>query len=293
MGNLWTFGGLSLRELALRTWRESWEDAVFGQAARLAFYHFLGIFPALLLLFFLLLNFPGVENTLRTGLGQSLGGILPNTASAMIGNMIEQLSRTARGRTGILAAGLGAAWATVNGTWALMTGLNTAYEVKEERPLWKEIGIAFLLTLALAVMLVTALCVTAYGSLAAETLFGESGPHSIVVLRWIQWPVLAGLLLASFALFYRFGPNLYDRKWQWSTPGAVLALILWLLASWLVRFYFEHFHSHHVVYGSLEGVATLLLWLYFTSAAILIGGEMNSEIEKASEKEPRQSREGK
>lgn len=269
MVNLWTFGGLSVRELVLRTWRESWDDAVFGQAARLAFYHFLAIFPSMLLFCFLLVKFPQI-GAMRTTLAHSLGGLFPTEAAKLIQTMLERLNQTAVAGAGVLTAGLGAAWAAINGTWALMTGLNTAYEVKEQRPLWKEVGVAFLLTAAVAVMLLAALAVITY----ATRLF---------VFRWVQWPVIAVLLLAAFALFYRFGPNLSDREWQWSTPGAVLGLILWLIAAALVRLYFDRIHTYHVVYGPLEAVAMLLLWLYFTSAAILIGGELNSEIEKATE----------
>ncbi len=269
----------------VRTWRETWEDAVFGQAARLAFYHFLAIFPSLLLLFFLLVRFPAASAALRSALARALSGILPHQSAVLMQTMIETLNATAAAGAGIFSAGVGTVWAAVNGTWAVMKGLDTAYEVKERRPLWKSIGTAFALTATLAVMFGIALAVTAYGARAAHVVAGQAGGGAplLVVWRVIEWPVLIVLLLASFALFYRFGPNLYDREWQWSTPGAVLALVLWLLATGLVRLYFERFHSYHVVYGPLEGVATLLLWLYFTSAAILIGGEMNSEIEKAVE----------
>lgn len=285
MVNLWTRGGLSWRELVVRTWRETWEDAVFGQAARLAFYHFLAIFPALLLLFFALVKFPTADSALRNALVAALNGILPAQAGAMIGATIEKLNATATEGIGLFSATIGAIWAAINGTWAVMTGLNIAYEVKEERPLWKVLSTAFALTMSLALMFVIALSVIAYGAPAAQSIAQHAGFRGplLLILRWLEWPVLVVLLLASFALFYRFGPNLYDREWQWSTPGALLALFLWLLAAGLVRFYFERFHSYHVVYGPLEGVAMLLLWLYFTSAAILIGGEMNSEIEKASE----------
>lgn len=285
MVNLWTRGGLSWRQLVARTWRETWEDAVFGQAARLAFYHFLAIFPSFLLLFFLLVRFPAASAALRSALATALSGILPHQSAVLMRSMIENLNATAAAGIGIFSAGVGTVWAAVNGTWAVMKGLDTAYEVKERRPLWKSVGTAFALTAALAMMFGIALAVTAYGARAAHAIAGQAGGGAslLVLLRFIEWPVLIVLLLASFALFYRFGPNLYDREWQWSTPGAVLALILWLLATGLVRLYFERFHSYHVVYGPLEGVATLLLWLYFTSAAILIGGEMNSEIEKAVE----------
>ncbi len=286
MVNLWTRGGLSWRELAVRTWRESWEDAVFGQAARLAFYHFLAIFPSLLLLFFLLAKLPAAGSTLRSALTAVLSRILPLQSAALMQRMIANLNATATAGMGAFSATVGTVWAAVNGTWVVMKGLDIAYEVKERRSLWKSIAIAFALTATLALMFAIALVVAAYGARAAQVMVGQAGADAPLqfLLRFIEWPVLIVLLLASFALFYRFGPNLYDREWKWSTPGAVLALVLWLLATALVRLYFERFHSYHVVYGPLEGVATLLLWLYFTSAAILVGGEMNSEIEKAAER---------
>jgi membrane protein len=269
--NLWSLGGLSWSELLKRTWHETWEDELFGQAARLAFYHFLAIFPCLLLLFFLLSNLPAAEERLQPALLESLRSLLPRAASELMESVIPQLRDTAH--TGIAAwsAGVSAAWAAVNGTWAVMGALNIAYEVKEQRPLWKVVGIAAALAVSLAMLFLIALVVTA----GAAQWLPELG------LRWVQWPMIAMLLLAAFASFYRFGPNLNDRQWQWSTPGAAAALVLWLTAAGLLRFYSAHFHSYVVIYKQLNGAASLLLWFYFTSAAVLIGGEMNSEIEKA------------
>ncbi|HEX3684454.1 MAG TPA: YihY/virulence factor BrkB family protein [Bryobacteraceae bacterium] len=272
MKNLWSLGGLSWRELVKRTWHEVWEDEVFGQAGRLAFYHFLAVFPCLLLLFFVLSHFPAAEARLRTTLAESLQRLLPQQSSALMESMIGQLKQTAHTGMAAWAAGAGAAWAAVNGTWAVISGLNIAYEVKEERPLWKVLAIAIALTVSLAILFLLALTLVVYGS----WWLPEAGA------RIVQWPILAGLLMASFALLYRFGPNLYDRQWRWSTPGAAAALVLWLTAAGLMRLYSEHFHSYAVIYKQLNGAATLLLWFYFTSAAVLIGGEMNSEIEKAA-----------
>lgn len=270
--NLWSLGGLSWRQLLRRTWRETWQDEVFGQAARLAFYHFLALFPCLLLFFFLLSNFAAAETHLRDALVDSLQRLLPEQSSALLKQMIAELKDTPHIGVAAGSAGASAVWAAVNGTWAVMTGLNIAYEVKEERPLWKVIPIAFALAVSLAVLFLFALTLLAYASRWMPRL----DP------RWFEWPALAGLLLLSFALLYRFGPNLNDRRWQWSTPGAAVALVLWLTAAALMRFYSAHFHSYALIYKQLNGAATLLLWLYFTSAAVLIGGEMNSEIEKAT-----------
>ncbi len=278
VNNLWSLGGLSWRQLVWRTWHETWEDAVFGQAARLAFYHFLAIFPCLLLLFFALAHAPAAEAQLRDTLTQALQLLLPQQSFTLLTSLIDQLDQTAHMGTAIGSAGLGAAWAAINGTWAVISGLNTAYEVRESRPLWKVIPIAFALTVTLAIIFSIALTVLAY----AFRFF--PGPAWIV-----EWPVIALLLLVAFSVFYRFGPNLNDREWQWSTPGATFALVLWLTAVGLMRLYTAHFHSYGIIYKQLNGAATLLLWLYFTSAAVLIGGEMNSEIEKAAKQHERRA----
>jgi len=271
--NLWSLGGLSWRQLLLRTWHESWDDEVFGQAGRLAFYHFLALFPSLLLFFFLLSHFTAAGSQLRAALTDSLNRLLPEQSAALISQMVAEFQTLPNIRVAAWSAGASVVWAAVNGTWAVMSGLNIAYEVKEERPLWKVIPIAFALTVSLALLFSFALTFVAF---ASRLLPGYDA-------RWFEWPALSALLLVSFALLYRFGPNLRDRKWQWSTPGAAVALVLWLTAAALMRVYSAHFHSYAFIYRQLNGAATLLLWLYFTSAAVLIGGEMNSEIEKATQ----------
>jgi membrane protein len=284
MADLWSLRGLSWRELVKRTCRSSWEDEVFGQAARLAFYYFLGIFPALLLLLLLLDTFASAGSELRNTLLDSFQQILPRGASALITKTTGELNARAVIGAGALWAALGAAWATLNGTWAMIVGLNRAYEVKEERRWWRILTIAFGLTISFGVMGLMALGAMLYGSRAGATISQHLGAHIQSPFPWriIQWPVIIILLLFSFASLYRFGPNLKDRRWQWSTPGAVVAIALWVGSTLLLRIYQDHFSSSQRMYGELEPVATLLLWLYFTGAAILIGGEANSEIEKAA-----------
>jgi hypothetical protein len=134
MAELWSLRGLSCREWVKRTCRRSWEDEVFGQAARLAFYYFFGIFPALLLLLLLLKALASTGSELHNTLLDSFQQIVPREASALIAKTIHELK--ARAALGIAAlwAVLSAAWAILNGTWAMMAGLNKAYGVKEERP---------------------------------------------------------------------------------------------------------------------------------------------------------------
>lgn len=284
MAHLWSLRGLSWREWITRTVRRSWEDEVFAQAARLAFYYFLGIFPAVLLLLLLLKTFAGTGSELRNTLLDSFQQILPQDVSALITKAIGELNARAVAGTGALSAALGSAWATLNGTWAMISGLNRAYEVKENRPWRRVLSITFGLTISLQAAGLIALGAMLYGSRAGTVIGQHLGVHPQSPLLWrlMQWPLIVALLLFSFAALYRFGPNLKDRRWQWSIPGAIVATALWLTSTLLFRIYDELFSSNRRIYGPQKPVAMLLLWLYFTGAAILIGGEANSEIEKAA-----------
>jgi membrane protein len=288
MADLWSLRGLSWREWAKRTCRKSWNDEVFGQAARLAFYYFLSMFPVLLLLLILLDKFGSGASTgsnLRDTLLGVFQQILPRDASALLARTVGELNAGAVIGAGAVSAGLGSAWSALNGTWAMIAGLNKAYEVKEDRRWWKVLSIAFGLTISLGIMGIAALWTILYGSQAWDVIERDIGIHAQSLFLWriIQWLVTAILLLFSFALLYRFGPNLNDRRWQWSIPGAVVAVAIWVASTLLLRVYQSHFSSKRI-YGGLSAVVALLLWLYFTGAAIFIGGEANSEIEKAAAK---------
>jgi membrane protein len=283
MTPLWNRRGPSWWELTKRTCCESWEDEVFGQSARLAFYFFFALFPALLLLLILLsLSATGGAEG-RAILLDSFAQVLPPDVSALIAKTVQELNARAILGTGAIGAGVYAIWGALNGTWAMMTGLNKAYEVTEERPWWRVLSVMFGLTISLSVLYVIALVAIAYGDPAGNIVRPHLGTptHFESFWRVVQWPVIVILLLLSFALIYRFGPNLKDRKWQWSIPGAVVAVVLWIAFTFLLRMYQEHFSSSRI-YGGLNAVTVLLMWLYMTGAAIFIGGEANSEIEKAA-----------
>jgi len=276
MLNLWNLGGLSLKELLWPTARESWEDEVFGQAARLAFYHLLGLFPALLLAVLVLARLEHTGSGLLETLQSSLQRVFPDgVAQMVIGFLDDVRGRTVNGEIGF--AILGSLWSAFNGTWAVMSSLNDAYEVEDQRSLWKTTIIAAGLTLALAVLSFIALLGLLYG----KELDAAAGLG--MTWRIIHWFVVAGLLLVAFALFYRFGPDLHGQKMRWTTPGAVVGVVLWLTASLLLRAYVQHAKSKYdLAYGSVANVVILLLWFYVTGVAILIGGEVNSEIENAA-----------
>jgi membrane protein len=244
------------------------------------------MFPVLLLLLIWLDKVAGAGSTgsnLRDTLLGAFRQILPREASELMAKTVGQLNAGAVIGAGSVYAGLASVWGALNGTWAMMTGLNKAYEVKEERRWWRVLTIAFGLTTSLAVMGLIALAAILYGSLARQMIGQHFGidSHPPFLWRIIQWLMTAVLLLFSFALVYRFGPNLKDRPWRSSVPGAAVAVTLWVASTLLLRFYQNHFSSQRI-YGDLNAVVELLLWLYFTGAAIFIGGEANSEIEKAA-----------
>jgi membrane protein len=246
------------------------------------------MFPVLLLLLIWLDKFAGAGSTgsnLRDTLLGAFRQFLPREASELMAKTVGQLNAGAVIGVGAVYAGLGSVWGALNGTWAMMTGLNKAYEVREERRWWRVLTIAFGLTTSLAIIGLIALAAILYGSLAWEMIGQRFGIDSQPPVLWriIQWLMTATLLLFSFTLVYRFGPNLKDRRWRWSIPGAVVAVTLWVASTLLLRIYQNHFSSQRI-YGGLNAVVELLLWLYFTGAAIFIGGEANSEIEKAAVK---------
>jgi membrane protein len=284
MSEFWSLRGLSWGELAKRTCRKSWEDEVFGQSARLAFYFFLAMFPVLLLLDILLGRSTGAGSELLGVVLDSSKQVLPPDASALIANTTRELNVRAVLGAGAILAGLGAAWGALNGTWAIMSGLNKAYEVEEERS-WRRVSsIAFGLTVSLGVLGLIGFTAILYGHRAGNIIGRHLGAPAAFGDLWhlMSWMVIVSLLVLSFAMLYRFGPNLRDRRWQWSIPGAIIAVSLWLASTLLLRVYQQHLSSSQRIYGGLNAVATLLFWLYLTGAAIFIGGEANSEIEKAA-----------
>ena len=270
-------GGLSLPELVRRTVQESWQDAVFGQGGRMAFYHFLAIFPALLMLNVAADHLPVLPPEVPQSLAEAVSQILPREVTDMVRSVAGDFHQVQLSGWRFLTTLAGVLWAGCNGTWAMIYGLNTAYEVRESRRP-RQLALTIVgLTIALALITTFGVGVVA----AAASL--RSRVHALVPLGLIEWLVLILVLLFWFSVLYRFAPSLENKRWQWSTPGALFAAALWVGATLAARFYFERIDNYHVSFGRLSGVAMLLLWLYVTNGVILIGGEMNSEIERSAD----------
>lgn len=284
---LWTLGGLSLPELLRRTIRESWQDEVFGHCGRMAFYQFLAIFPALLIIFTFVTRVPHLSGHLQGSLLDVSTQLFPVRVAQLFQSLLTDFRTRPRLGLRLLSVGVAAVWAAHNGTWAMIYGLNRAYEMEERRSWWNLTVTIVMLTIGMAGSALCALLLIA-GSVSLQ-------PHlqgSPVLLRLLEWLTLSLALFCSFVLLYRFAPDLRQRALRWSAPGAVCALILWLASTFGAHIYFDRINNYDRSYGPLNGVVMLLLWLYASNGALLIGGEMNSEIQKA-ETETAHSPEGK
>ena len=288
MSNIWRLSGLSGIQLAKRVWQQIGEDDVFGRAAQLSYYFLLALFPLLLFLLTLLGYFANAGSQLRSSLLDYLGTVMPAAALDLVSKTIDEISSGAGG--GKLSFGLLAAlWAASNGMSAITDTLNVAYDVKETRPFWKERLVAIGLTILLALMIMLALTTILVGGRLATFVAGVGGFGNAFVVAWkvLQLLVVLVFVLITFGLIYYFAPNLRERKWYWVTPGSLTAVVLWLLVSFGFRIYLHFFNSYSITYGSLGALIILMLWFYFTGAAILIGGEVNAEIECAAKPFPR------
>jgi len=283
MQSLWKLGNLGWRELAKRVWREIQQDEVFGRAAELSYYFLLALFPFLIFLTSIIGFMLGSGTGTRHTLFNYLARVMPPSAFALIDSTMWEVSSSSGG--GKLSFGLLAAlWAASNGLSAITTSLNTAYNVKESRPWWKQRLTAIGLTMALSIFIILALVLVVAGGHIADWLAAAYGFGATFPLIWkiLQWPAVLASIILAFALIYYFAPDLREQEWKWLTPGAAIGVALWLLVSVAFRVYLHFFDSYSKTYGSLGAVIILMLWLYFTGAAVLIGGEVNSEIENAA-----------
>lgn len=286
MASLWKLGGLGWRELGKRVWSEVQEDEVFGRAAELSYYFLLALFPFLIFITSIIGIVLGSGTGTRHTLFDYLARVMPPSAYQLLSDTMYEVSASSSG--GKLSFGiLAALWAASNGLSAITTSLNVAYDLKESRPWWKQRLTAIALTMTLSVLIIGALVLVVAGGRIAEWLgltFGF-GPTFSLTWKIVQWPVVLCCMIFAFALIFYFAPDFKEQKWVWLTPGAAIGVMLWLLVSVAFRVYLNFFNSYSATYGSLGAVIILMLWLYFTGAAVLIGGEINSEIEHAAAKQ--------
>lgn len=276
---MWKPPGMTWMTLAKHVWSEMQNDEVFGRAAQLSYYFLLALFPLLLFLTTLLGYFADTGTVLRDSLIGYLGKVMPTSATDLVHTTVDEISKSAGG--GKLSFGLIATlWAASNGMGAISDSLNVAYDVRETRPWWKVRLVTVVMTIALAILIISALVLLLYGGEIAQKIAESFGLGSYFTIAWnvLQWPIVLGFVLFAFSLIYYFAPNRRGQKWELITPGAVIGLLLWLVVSFAFRTYLRYFDSYSVTYGGLGAVIIMMLWFYLTGVAILIGGEINSEI---------------
>ena len=262
-----------------RTVREFQVDNLKDWAAALTYYSVLSIFPALLVLISLVdLAGPSTIQQLLDNLGQ----VAPGSVSQILATAIDNLRQT-RGSAGLLAlVGLAVAlWSASNYIAAFMRASNAIYDVPEGRPVWKTLPIRIAVTVLVMVLLAaSAVAVVATGGLA-DRLGRLLGLGSAVVTVWdlAKWPVLLLIVGFLFALLYWASPNA-RQPIRWITPGGILAVVVWVAASAGFALYVANFGSYNKTYGSLAGVIIFLVWLWLSNTAILLGAELNAELER-------------
>ena len=268
------FGGMTLPELMTRTWRETNEDDVFGHAAELAYYFLLALFPMLIFLS----NLIGFLPEAQSGIFRGLAKVMPGEALNLVSKTLEDVVRHRSG--GLLSFGvLGTLWAASGGVTAVMDTLNTAYDATEQRSFLKRRLLAIALTVMLALLVVGSTTLIMFGDRFSVWLAASLGLGTKFVFFWGAVDYLLGLLLllVGLQLIYYLGPNI-EQRWRWLTPGAVFAVVSLVLASLAFSLYLRVAPNYSATYGSLGAVIVLLLWLYLMGIAVLIGGEINSEI---------------
>ena len=270
---------ISWTELFKRTMREFSQDDVLGLSAQMAYYFLFALAPAVVCVLAITsyLPFSSIQDLIA-----SISGFAPPDVVQILR---EQLSNVGQGEhTGALTFGfLVALWSSSAAMVSIIGALNRAYDIEEARPWWKVRLTAILLTIGAAIFIVLGFALIVMGPTfidRAASMVGL-GPAFASVWNVIRFPVALTLVALGIGLVFYFAPDA-EQDWEWITPGAVVGTLLWLAASLGFKFYVANFASYNESYGSLGGVIILMLWFYISAVAILLGAEMNAEIEHAS-----------
>jgi membrane protein len=262
-----------------RTVREFKIDNLTDWAAALTYYGVLSIFPALLVLVSLI-GLAGQNVT--TSLIDNLSQMTPQNVTDILTQAVANLQRSQRAAGLIAIVGLAAAlWSASAYIAAFIRASNAIYDVPEGRPIWKTLPLRVGLTLLLMVLLAaTALGVVLTGGLADRV--GQAlgiGATAVTVWDIAKWPVLLLVVSFTFALLYWASPNA-KQGFRWVTPGGVLGVLVWVAASAGFAFYAANFSSYNKTYGSLASIIIFLVWLWISNIALLLGAELNAELER-------------
>ncbi len=262
-----------------RTWKEAGDDNVGLIAAGVGFYAFLAFVPllgALVMSYGLVAEPASVVRHV-----QALTRLMPPDAARLVGEQLLSIVQSSGGRTGfgLIFALLVSLYGAMKGAGAIVTALNIAYEVKETRNFVRRTLVTAAMTLgAVGALLLAMLAVSAMGLI--ERLLPFSGPAIHLTLQLLLWAAAAAGVSLFVAAVYRYAPNRPTASWRWISPGSIAATITWLLGTLAFGLYVSRFGNYNATYGSLGAVVVLLTWLYLSAFVLLMGAELNSELEK-------------
>jgi membrane protein len=273
-------GGKSWFGVLKRTVREFSEDNLTDWAAALTYYGVLAIFPALIALISML---GLIGDSATQPLIDNLDTVAQGPAKEIFTSAIENLQKS-QGAAGVLfIVGLaGALWSASGYVAAFMRASNAIYDIEEGRPIWKTVPVRVGLTLVLMVLLaVSAIAVAITGGLAKQ-VGNVIGVGDTAVTAWdiAKWPVLLLVISFMFSILYFAAPNVKQPGFRWITPGGLLAVLIWIVASAAFAFYVASFSSYNKTYGTLGGIIAFLVWLWISNIAVLLGAEFNAELER-------------
>ncbi len=264
--------------------REFSRDQCMDLAAALTYYAVLSLFPALVVIVSLLGVFGQGERTVSTVL-EIVSDVAPTSAVDTLRGPIQQLVDSPSAGFALVAGLLGALWSASGYVGAFGRAMNRIYEIEEGRPVWKLRPLQLLLTLGvLLTASAVALMLTVSGPLASA--IGKAiglGDAAITVWRVGRWPLILAFVVVAVAVLYYATPNVRQPKFRWISVGAVVAILVWAVASVGFGLYVAHFASYNKTYGTLGGVIVFLLWLWITNVALLFGAEVDSELERGRE----------
>ena len=267
------------KAVLVRTWKEAGDDNVGFLAAGVAFFAFLAFVP-LLASVVLIYGLAADPPTVAEHIGK-LFATLPQDAAALIADQLKSLTETPQSSKGLsLVVALALAiYGASKGASGVVTALNIAYEVKESRGFVKTTLLALAMTVGgLLVVLLAGIAISA--SAAIESLLPFSSGVVHVALQALFWALTVAAVAVGLAAVYRYAPSRPDTPWVWVSPGSAAATLLWLAGTIGFGLYVSNFGSYNKTYGSLGGVVVLLTWLYLSAYIVIMGGEMNSELER-------------
>jgi len=264
-----------------RTVSEFRDDNLTDWAAALTYYSVLSLFPALIALA-AILGLAGSEKTIESLL-EIIGDVGPDSAVETFRGPVETVVNADAGAGLALVISLALALYTASGyIGAFMRASNSIYEVEEGRSFWKlrpfQVVVALVMILLLALVLIA---IVLTGPLA-ESVGGVIGVSDEAVTIWgfAKWPLLIAVVVTMLAFLYYTSPNVKQPSFRWLTPGSVLAVVVWALASIAFGIYVANFGSYNKTYGALGGAVVFLMWLWLSNVAVLLGAELNAEIER-------------